>query len=203
MRKTFPLRFPALLAGGLLTALLMSCEKPTSMRPSTSASEPAPTASRAPNRLPSSVSESSMTGESAPASKPGSIPEEAPHRRSAMPTDPALGGSQGSTAQPSRSQSQQADAQSQEAAPQSQQAATSTRAQSAPPPTDDELIEQSLAKLKKGNLAYSAPEKMKTASTARVTARIASDRISVQTLESGMPAREPQRRPRQRRSRPR
>ena len=189
MRKTFPLRFPALLAGGLLTALLMSCEKPTSMRPSTSASEPAPTASRAPNRLPSSVSESSMTGESAPASKPGSIPEEAPHRRSAMPTDPALGGSQGSTAQPSRSQSQQA--------------ATSTRAQSAPPPTDDELIEQSLAKLKKGNLAYSAPEKMKTASTARVTARIASDRISVQTLESGMPAREPQRRPRQRRSRPR
>jgi hypothetical protein len=55
-------------------------------------------------------------------------------------------------------------------------------------PTDDELIEQSLAKLKKGNLAYSAPEKMKTGSTARVTARIGSNNISVQALESGMPA---------------
>jgi len=68
------------------------------------------------------------------------------------------------------------------------EAAAASFAPPAPPPTDDELLEQSLAKLKKGNLAYSVPEKMKTGSTTRVTARIASDRISLQTLESGMPA---------------
>jgi hypothetical protein len=45
-----------------------------------------------------------------------------------------------------------------------------------------------LSKLKKGNLAYNTPEKMKTGSTARVVARIGADNISVQTLESGMPA---------------
>jgi hypothetical protein len=56
------------------------------------------------------------------------------------------------------------------------------------PPTDDELIEQSLTSLKKGNLAYNTPEKMKSGSTAHITARIASNKISVQTLESGMPA---------------
>jgi hypothetical protein len=55
-----------------------------------------------------------------------------------------------------------------------------------PQPSDDELIEQSLAQLKKGNLAYDTPQKMKTGTTARVTARIGADNISVQTLESGM-----------------
>jgi hypothetical protein len=38
--------------------------------------------------------------------------------------------------------------------------------------TDDELLEQSLSKLKKGNLAYITPERMKAGSIAHVTARI-------------------------------
>lgn len=58
----------------------------------------------------------------------------------------------------------------------------------APPPSNDELIEQSLAKLKHGNLAYNTPQKMKTGETARVTARIASGEISLQTLEAGLPS---------------
>ncbi len=59
-----------------------------------------------------------------------------------------------------------------------------------PPPmsSDDDLIEQSLARLKKGNLAYNTPQKMKTGQTARVTARIAPGEISLETLESGMPS---------------
>jgi hypothetical protein len=56
-----------------------------------------------------------------------------------------------------------------------------------PAPSDEELLEQSLAKLKKGNLAYSTPEVMKTGHTAHVTARIGSEKVSVQTLESGLP----------------
>ena len=96
-----------------------------------------------------------------------------------MPAEPASDGGQGSTAQPP--QSQQADAQS-------QQAAAPTLAQPVPPTTDDDLIAESLAKLKKGNLAYNTPEKMKTGSTAHITARIGSDKISLQALESGMPA---------------
>lgn len=56
-----------------------------------------------------------------------------------------------------------------------------------PAPSDEDLIEQSLAKLKKGNLAYNTPEKMKSGHTAHVTARIASEKVSIQTLKSGMP----------------
>jgi hypothetical protein len=67
-------------------------------------------------------------------------------------------------------------------------AAVPSSVPSAPAATDDELIEQSLANLKKGNLAYNTPEKMKTGNTAHITARIASDKISVQALESGMPS---------------
>jgi len=58
--------------------------------------------------------------------------------------------------------------------------------QSAASLTDDDLIEQSLSKLKKGDLAYNTPEKMKTRNTAHIVARIATGRISVQALESGM-----------------
>jgi TonB family protein len=78
-------------------------------------------------------------------------------------------------------------------APSPQEAALPDESSSAPivasssPSSDDELIEQSLARLKKGNLAYNTPEKMKTGSTARVTARIGAGNISMQTLESGMP----------------
>src|SRR5579871_991164 len=38
----------------------------------------------------------------------------------------------------------------------------------APPLSESDLIEQSLAKLKQGNLAYNTPQKMKTGETARV-----------------------------------
>jgi hypothetical protein len=55
-------------------------------------------------------------------------------------------------------------------------------------PSDEQLLEESLAKLKKGNLAYSTPDKMKSGHTAHVTARIGSENVSVQTLESGLPA---------------
>ncbi len=57
-----------------------------------------------------------------------------------------------------------------------------------PRPSEDALIEQSLARLKQGNLAYNTPQKMKTGETARVTARIASGGISLQTLEAGLPS---------------
>ncbi len=60
--------------------------------------------------------------------------------------------------------------------------------QSALPLTDDQLIEQSLARLRKGNLAYNTPLKMKEGSTAHITARIASDKISIEALRSGMPS---------------
>lgn len=56
-----------------------------------------------------------------------------------------------------------------------------------PPPSDDELLERALAKLKNGNLAYNTPEKMKTGQTAHVVARIGSDKVSISTLMSGMP----------------
>jgi hypothetical protein len=59
---------------------------------------------------------------------------------------------------------------------------------SRPIPSDEEQLEQSLAKLKKGNLAYSTPDKMKSGHTAHVTARIGSENVSLQTLESGLPA---------------
>ncbi len=58
----------------------------------------------------------------------------------------------------------------------------------APQLSNDDLIEQSLAKLKQGNLAYNTPQKMKTGETARVTARIAAGNISLQTLEAGLPS---------------
>jgi hypothetical protein len=55
------------------------------------------------------------------------------------------------------------------------------------PANDEELLAQSLARLPKGNLAYSTPEKMKTGQTAHVVARIGSDEISVNALKSGLP----------------
>jgi hypothetical protein len=54
-------------------------------------------------------------------------------------------------------------------------------------PSEDELIEQSVDNLTKGNLAYNTPEKMKSGQTARVTARIGSEKITIQTLKAGMP----------------
>ena len=56
-----------------------------------------------------------------------------------------------------------------------------------PRASDDRLLDQALAKLKKGNLAYNTPEKMKTGQTAHVIARIGSDKVPIDTLESGMP----------------
>jgi hypothetical protein len=57
-----------------------------------------------------------------------------------------------------------------------------------PPPSDDELIEGSLNRLKKGNLAYSTPAKMKMGRTERVTARIGSSDVSIEALKSGLPS---------------
>ncbi|MCU1324554.1 MAG: hypothetical protein JWM43_4203 [Acidobacteriaceae bacterium] len=58
----------------------------------------------------------------------------------------------------------------------------------APPPTDDQLLESALGKLKKGNLAYSTPQKMTTGKTAHVVARIANDTVSVEVLKSDLPS---------------
>jgi len=67
--------------------------------------------------------------------------------------------------------------------------ALSLKTKNLPPiPSDEQLLEQSLAKLKQGNLAYSTPEKMKKGHTDHVTARIGSEKVSVQTLESGLPS---------------
>jgi hypothetical protein len=55
-------------------------------------------------------------------------------------------------------------------------------------PTDEDLLEASLNRLKKGNLAYSTPEKMKMAQTEHVTARIGSPEVSVQALQSDLPS---------------
>ncbi len=54
-------------------------------------------------------------------------------------------------------------------------------------PSDDEQIDQALANLKKGNLAYNTPTSMKTGQSAHVVARIGGDKVSVSTLENGMP----------------
>jgi hypothetical protein len=53
--------------------------------------------------------------------------------------------------------------------------------------SDDEQIDQAVADLKKGNLAYNTPTKMKTGQSAHVIARIGSDKVSVDTLKNGMP----------------
>jgi hypothetical protein len=55
-------------------------------------------------------------------------------------------------------------------------------------PNDEELLEDSLSRLKKGNLAYSTPEKMKMGRTEHVTARIGSPEVSVQALKSDLPS---------------
>ncbi len=57
-----------------------------------------------------------------------------------------------------------------------------------PEPSDDELLEQSLDQLKKGNLAYSTPEKMKMGHTERVSARIGGSDVSVDELKSQLPS---------------
>lgn len=51
---------------------------------------------------------------------------------------------------------------------------------------DERDLELEIANLRKGNLAYNAPERMKTGQTFRLMARIGSDSISVQTLQSGI-----------------
>src|SRR6185437_5633713 len=55
-------------------------------------------------------------------------------------------------------------------------------------PTDDELLEQSLNQLKKGNLAYSTPANMTMGQTKRVTASIGDPSVSVDALKAGLPA---------------
>jgi len=55
-------------------------------------------------------------------------------------------------------------------------------------PTDEEFLADSTAKLKKGNLAYSTPQKMKMGHTEHVTARIGGGNVSVDALEAGLPA---------------
>jgi hypothetical protein len=57
-----------------------------------------------------------------------------------------------------------------------------------PQAPDEELLEESLNKLKKGNLAYSTPEQMKVGQTEHVTARIGSPALSVEALKSELPA---------------
>jgi hypothetical protein len=52
--------------------------------------------------------------------------------------------------------------------------------------SEDAAIEKSLSNLKKGNLAYSTPEKMKTGETGEVTARIGSDAVTVDALTNGL-----------------
>lgn len=54
-------------------------------------------------------------------------------------------------------------------------------------PSSDEQIDQALANLKQGNLAYNTPTKMKTGQSAHVVASIGGGNISVSTLENGMP----------------
>ena len=54
--------------------------------------------------------------------------------------------------------------------------------------TDDELLAQSLANLKQGNLVYNTPQKMKSSQTAHITARIGSDQVSLGDLQSSLPA---------------
>jgi len=56
-----------------------------------------------------------------------------------------------------------------------------------PVPSDAELLDQSFAALKRGNFAYSAPEKMKSGRVAHVTARIGSEKVSLRALVSGLP----------------
>ena len=62
-------------------------------------------------------------------------------------------------------------------------------AQHAPVPVSvDEKLEKSLRELRKGNIAYNTPEKMKTGQTAHVTVRIGSDKVPAQSLISSLPA---------------
>jgi hypothetical protein len=53
---------------------------------------------------------------------------------------------------------------------------------------DERALEGAVARLRKGNLAYHTPEKMKTGETSRVIARIGSNKVSLDALLSGMPS---------------
>lgn len=55
-----------------------------------------------------------------------------------------------------------------------------------PVPSDDALLEESLSRLKKGNLAYSTPDRMKVGRTAHVTARIGSEKVPLSELQKGL-----------------
>lgn len=52
--------------------------------------------------------------------------------------------------------------------------------------TDDDRLEQALDSLPKGSMAYAVPDTMKTGETARVTARIGSDKVTTSALTAGM-----------------
>jgi hypothetical protein len=54
------------------------------------------------------------------------------------------------------------------------------------PLTDEQTLEAALNALPKGSLAYTTPGKMRTSETAHITARIGSDSVTVQALQSGM-----------------
>jgi hypothetical protein len=53
-------------------------------------------------------------------------------------------------------------------------------------PSDEDVLDASISKLREGNLAYITPTKMKAGSTGRVTARIGDAAVSVDALKSGL-----------------
>lgn len=65
---------------------------------------------------------------------------------------------------------------------------SAARAPASAATSDDETLDQEVAKLRQGNLAYNTPTTMKTGQTVHVIARIGSASVSVNTLESGMPS---------------
>jgi hypothetical protein len=58
-----------------------------------------------------------------------------------------------------------------------------------PPPVEDDAtkLDDALAHLKPGNLAYSTPTQMKMAETAHIVAKIGTDAVSAAALQAGMP----------------
>jgi hypothetical protein len=169
VRKTPLLRLRVSSAAALLSALVLlpvSCKSPATVQhPSGSDAAPAPAGVQAPDRSPASDSEPSAAihGGSAPKPSSGANGNRSPE--AARPEEQALAAHRPASG-----------------------AAIPPAVRSAASPGDDELIEQSLAKLRKGNLTYSTPLRIRTGNTAHIVARIATDKITVQALQSGMPA---------------
>ena len=138
----------------------------------------------------SEESGSPASSEKSTATEPGSVPEPSSASEPSLAAPPAAEPAPESTLSPEPALPQNDEPATEVSGQQGTAASSSQESDSGSVGTgaDDELIEQSLATLKKGNLAYNTPERMKTGSTARVTARIGAGDISVQTLESGMPA---------------